>query len=228
MLLFFVRDQVAYLESLYSEMLRHGVGATLEEFAAPLFGTGRIAFHEWVFQFHYAAMHARLAARGKMQVIARNYRGSVVGDFIECVCPGVAIGTEEKRNPRDPLGESLAAFFANRQGRDASAEESATIERIADAVGARPVALSSEFRARLRGRFAASNAEFCRAMGIDSISAEEPPPDAVALEALFRQRTVEAIAAGIPVMASEGGPSTPLRRPIKKDVGGPAKPGHDG
>ena len=196
-LLFFVRDQAAYLESLYLEMLRHGVGATLEEFAAPLFGTGRIAFHEWVFQFHYAAMHARLAAWGRMRVIARNYRGSVVGDFVDCVCPGVAVGAEaERANPRDPLGESLALFFANRQGREASAEESAAIEQIVAAIGVRPVALSSEFRARLHGRFAASNAEFCHAAGIGAIEAAAPPADAVALEALFDQRTVDAIVAG--------------------------------
>ena len=204
-LLFYVRDQAAYLESLYSEMLRHGVGATLEEFAAPLFGTGRIAFREWVFQFQYAAMHARLAAWGRMRVVARNYSSSVVGDFVDCVCPGLAVNAEPDRsNPRDPLGESLALWFANRQGRQASAEESATIERIVAAVGARPVALSSAFRNRLHGRFASSNAEFCRATGMGPIAAEPPPADAVALDALFHQDTAHAIAAGIPVMASEG------------------------
>ena len=211
-LLFFVRDQVAYLESLYSEMLRHGVGATLEEFAAPLFGTGRIAFHEWVFQFQYAAMHARLAAWGRMQVIARNYRGSVVGDFIDCVCPGVGMSEQaERANPRDPLGESLAHFFANRMGREASAEERATIERVAAAIGTRPVALSNAFRARLHGRFAASNQQLCRVAGIGAIEAEPAAADAVALEALFDQRTVDAIVAGV----------------SREDVGAGAKPRHD-
>ncbi len=196
-LLFYMRDQVSYLESLYLEMLRHGVGATLEEFAAPLFDIGRIAFHEWVFQFDYAAMQARLQAWGRMDIVGRSYHdmigGSVIADFVEHVCPGLAADAQPERgNPRDPLAESLLHFFANRQGRLSSAAERATIERIAAAIGMRPVALSSAFCGRLHHRFASSN--------------ERPPADAVALEVLFHQSTIDAIAAGIPVMASEGGP----------------------
>lgn len=203
-LVIYVRNQASYLESLYLEMLHHGVGAGLAEFSAPIFATGKIVFHEWAFQFDYADMHARLAAWGRMKIVLRNYHrmdaGSVIADFLNQVCPAMTADAgrpPEWANPRDAIADSLRMFFGNRRGRKPSPFESETLARIADHVGGRPVVLSAGWRNRLAQRFAQPNRQLCVAAGVDPAGLTEmPPPDAdsVALENLFRPDTIDAIA----------------------------------
>jgi len=204
-LIIYVRNQASYLESLYLEMLHHGVGAGLAEFSAPIFATGKIIFHEWAFQFDYADMHARLAEWGRMKIVLRNYHrmdeGSVIADFLNRICPAMTADAgrpSEWANPRDPIADSLRMFFGNRCGREPSPSESETLARIAGHVGARPVALSAGLRDRLAQRFAQPNRQLCLAAGVDAGGLTEmPPPDAnsVALETLFRPDLLDAIAA---------------------------------
>jgi hypothetical protein len=194
-LVVYVRNQVAYLESLYLEMLHHGVGAGLVEFAAPLFGDGKITFRDWAFHFDYAAVRERFADQGRIQIVVRNYhcidKGSVITDFLGQLRPDAAImlrHSPDRVNPRDLTADSLRMFFTNRQGREPLASEAAVIARIADGIGDRPVMLSPAWRELLAKRFDESNRQLCLAAGIESrglIGSRPTSDNMVALERLF-------------------------------------------
>lgn len=92
----YLRPQAGYLESLYAELVRHGLSLSFDAFFAAVLATGEFCFNErWRFRFDYAGLLDDFAAVfGPTHIIARPYdtgAADVVRDFLPLV---------EARDPR--------------------------------------------------------------------------------------------------------------------------------
>jgi len=59
-LVFWVRDQASYLESLFFEMLRHRMAQEAVRFGESALAYGQIRHDDWTFHFDYASVYAGL------------------------------------------------------------------------------------------------------------------------------------------------------------------------
>lgn len=167
-LLFYVRNQVSYLESLFLEMLKHGLGEEFVVFAQPLLGGGRLRIHDWVFQFDYERVYQACTIRQGMRVVIGDYHrlrgGSIITDFLNLACldpvPDGA-NASTRANARAPLDYSLKCFYQNRVQRPLERREDELIQRLCERIGDRPVALSKGLAATLAAQFRRSNRAFC-------------------------------------------------------------------
>ena len=61
-IVFWVRDQASYLESLFFEMLRHRMAQEAVRFGESALACGQIRHDDWTFHFDYASVYAGLGA----------------------------------------------------------------------------------------------------------------------------------------------------------------------
>jgi hypothetical protein len=194
-LLIYLRNQSSYLESLFLELLDHGIGDEFMLLAQSLLRDRRIQVREWTFQFDYARIYAGWMACGWANTIVRNYHqlagGSTITDFCGIVCPGVpaeAMGAALRLNPRRPLRDSLFRFYANRLQRPLEQREEQAIEQICNTLNGRPVTLSNELRQAFDKTFGKANRTLCSAAGLPATGlaqADHAPACAAPLERVF-------------------------------------------
>jgi hypothetical protein len=208
-LMFYVRNQISYLESLFLQLLGSGIGEEFAVFVEPVLRERRLRIQEWVFQFDYAAIHARWASCPRAHVIVRSYHtlkgASVLSDFMDLACPALAPQAAAARlhaNPRAPLADRLALFHQIRMQRPLAPGEAEAIQSLCEAIGDRPVIVSSALRQRLSAIFRTSNRTLCAASGVAPEGLADIDTDcrrAVALDSLFSfevQNLIADVAAG--------------------------------
>jgi hypothetical protein len=81
----YVRDQISYLESLYCELLAHGLGEEYRLVANQIIAHQEYLVREWVFHFDYLQIARRFASIRDIRFVFRNFhtltKGSICDDF---------------------------------------------------------------------------------------------------------------------------------------------------
>jgi hypothetical protein len=194
-LVVYVRNQVTYAESLFLELIHHGMGDEFARFVQPVFYDRKIRLQEWTYQFDYAHIYAQWSTRRDSRLVMRNYHqldgGSTVADFIDLVCPEVpqhVLDSAYHSNPRRALRDDISRFYQNRVQRPLSRREKETIQHLCFALHNRAILLSEYSREALARSFRALNQLFCTTSGLPSSGLLETVPapvDALPLEGLF-------------------------------------------
>jgi len=163
-LLFYVRDQISYIVSLFFELIGHGLGDELAMMVELACRDRRFRFREWKFQFDYGAICASWAAYPRVRTVVRSYHrldgDSIIADFIRFFCPALALqaaATQLRANSGAPLPDRLERFYRNRVQRPLEPDEIATIQRVCTALAVRPLRLSPALTDRLATAFRRSN-----------------------------------------------------------------------
>jgi hypothetical protein len=202
----YLRPQADYAESLYAEMLEHGLADDAAAFCDALLGAGVIRYRAWVFHFDYAVIAVAFAAMRGVRLELRPYRGlkggSTITDLLHVTGRGdLTLPTAESaHNARDTLVDSLARFCAHRLGLDVAETEQRLGDLLGTALHGRRAALGAARRRAIRDRFAAGNRHVARAAGFPEASFEaqpEPAAGSLDMEALFSTRVLSALRAGL-------------------------------
>ncbi len=121
----YLRPQSGYIESLYVELVKHGLTESFDRYLADIITAGEVRFNErWRFQFDYEELVRDLTAVfGAAHILARRYDPEppygVVGDFLRLL--GVRPGDIDRRtlrrssrlNQSRPFAEVLAMRAEN-------------------------------------------------------------------------------------------------------------------
>jgi len=120
----YIRSQVDYLQSLYFELLKWGLGDEFYAFARRVASTHKIEYKDWQFLFNYAEIAKTLQPLKGLEIVFRDYEDLVdnntVSDF--CKVIGVDSGKMEvpaeinKINDRLTSNTLLKLFIRNRVG----------------------------------------------------------------------------------------------------------------
>lgn len=174
--LIYLRPQAEYAESLYAELVKHGLATSFPQFLQAVLRDGAFAFRgNWLFRFEYGILLDALAkAFGREAVVARAYRGDrgvdfLLGDFLSIVSRG-SLPADEVR-PVERLNASMTFLevvrtLAGNVGASRIASETFTEREIGD-LDARfdPIHLRESMRIihrfgrdnrRVRGRYGVS------------------------------------------------------------------------
>lgn len=194
-LLIYLRNQSSYLESLYLEKLKHGIGEELILFAHNLLSDRQISIQEWAFYFDYAKIYQRWAACDWANLIIKNYHqlagGSIITDFCDTFCPDLAVNPQAaavRVNSKEPLHTSLLRFYNNRVRRPLQPQEEQITARICTALSVEPVTISDRLRFAFNRVFSDGNEELCSASGIPGAGltrTEAAPARSAPLERIF-------------------------------------------
>jgi hypothetical protein len=194
-IVFWVRDQASYLESLFFEMLHHRMAEEGARFCEAALAYGQVRHEDWTFHTDYDSIRTGLLGlRAKIAVrpYARVIGGSTVIDCLTYAGLGCnAAESEERANSRGSLAEALSLFCQHRLGK-ALADRVAPYEALLPLLDGRSAHLSSSFRAALIARFAAGNKRLAKSCGFPAESLTIlplPPADSIPLEAVFSLRT---------------------------------------
>jgi hypothetical protein len=205
----YLRNQIAYFESLFQEMLRHGFGEECSVLAEEILATGRLRLKEWVFHFDYLEVARTLGSLAGARFVVRPYdrlaAGGVVEDFLALagLAPPLARDADAARvNRRDEMEQSLAHFHANRSGRPAEGDQAAFLGALTAGLSGTPLRLGGALRRAFAERFEAGNRTLCETEGLPdgalALSGADDDGDCVRLERLFSFEVAAAARAASP------------------------------
>ena len=203
-LVIYVRDQAEYCESLFLEMMRHGMARDTGRFCDDVLSAGAFRFEDWVFHFDYDALCRRILRAGVARLVVRPYGalrgGSAVADLLHVAGQRTAaecLGVGRRANERDSLTRALTDFCALRAQRDPKGVE----QRLGELLGGRLDGLTAHMSpARRRAfsrRFARGNRRLARACGFCASALDvssEAPVGSIDMEQLFSARTAALVA----------------------------------
>lgn len=199
-IVFWVRDQATYLESLFFEMLHHRMAEEATRFCETALAYGQVRHEDWTFHTDYNSIRTGLLGlRAKIVVrpYARVIGGSTIIDYITFAglhCN--ATGSEERLNLRVSLAEALSLFWRHRLDKEFT-DRVAPYEDLLSFLNGRSAHLSSPLRTSLIARFAAGNKQLAKSCGfpVEALTIHPfAPTDSVPLEAVFSLRTQNAFA----------------------------------
>jgi hypothetical protein len=212
-IVFYVREQAAYLESLFLEMLQHGLADPAAAVCERVLAEGELRYEAWTFHFDYAALHRRLRDAAGTAVAVRAYDrlqgGSSISDFLDFA--RLPVGrlpndAQQRTHARLDLAASLALFCGHRSGLTLDAAGEILAARLRPLLGDHRAHLSAARRARLAARFGPGNARLAHACGFpqESLDIGLAPPQGPDLEHLFSATVRAALvqAAGIDALAA--------------------------
>lgn len=174
-LVVYIRNQTAYLESLFLEMLRHGFGDDFLAFAHASFAYGVLRWKEWQFHFDYYAVATIWFGVPDVSIMFRNYHdlrdGSPTSDFASVI--GLKSGdifcneSNERINARDTAATSLKLFYQNRTESPLTDAEAWVIDELFDE-SASAVKVKGPLREAFTSKFSRSNARVCDQFALSS------------------------------------------------------------
>lgn len=161
----YLRNQNSYLESLYQEMLKHGLADEYTDYFDSVYTNAMLHIQEWEFHFDYWRIAAILSSFSDVTIVFRNYhallKNSLTVDF--CLTIGLApslLGdaTNFRANERAGIATSLTRFYQNRVGRELDHYEKGALFRLCseDLIW---LGSTEELRGALEKKFSASNAQ---------------------------------------------------------------------
>ena len=170
----YVRPQADYIQSIYLELLKHGLAATLAEFARTAISNGQVTHRgKWVFQLDYERLIGAFArVFGADNVVVRAYssiapEARLLDDFLELLYGRRAFARRDafvfpaRQNQR--VGADAALELLRRNCNIGQTEEYRTFQLAGDTV------------AKISARFERSNAALARYLGAPLPVAEVPP-----------------------------------------------------
>jgi hypothetical protein len=175
----YVRSQDEYAESLFAELVKHGMLATFDSFLADVAEHGLVRYDQaWAFRFDYAKLLDPFAAVfGADAMIVRGYRNdaapeSLIQDFLDTVggversSAATGAATRSSENRRLTTGGVIEHIFHNTG--TWLGDERLTAAGV-ELVARHPLAAGEPFRplepgerTRIRARFASQNAAVAR------------------------------------------------------------------
>jgi hypothetical protein len=195
-LILYLRNQCDYSQSLYVTMLKFGVVQSFGEFVDDIIDNGLFRWYEWIFQFSYSELVARLQAFRDVEVIVRSYdalRGSsVIGNFLSILdLTSTDLGIDEHLyvNGRPDVASALAQFYTNRKGAPPDPIEQDFIASLFDGLKGRAIDISSDTKERIAKRFGHSAPS--GGMAGDELGQDGAGP---LVEAIFSLETCQRIA----------------------------------
>jgi len=203
----YLRNQLAYVDSLYHTLVRHGFDEEFRSFAERAAVHGRVELCDWVFHFDYARAVTSLIRGGNAAIIARSYdalgTASAVVDFAQAIgLDPIAIQNRVADNraaARPAFTDSLKSFCANKLRRPTTPLEDVAIETLVASAGDLPLAAGTVIAEKFATAFTGTNGVLCRHFGIAPHGLDFGTPGfAVApllMERVFSNRTVHMIAA---------------------------------
>jgi hypothetical protein len=134
-IILYVRNQISYLESLYCELLAHGLGEEYRLVANQVIAHQEYSIREWVFHFDYLRIARRFASLRDIRFVFRSFhtltKGSICADFCSLL-PSAPALTEKflhlRLNERASPSVALSRFYRNRVNRALSDSEIEVIE----------------------------------------------------------------------------------------------------
>ncbi|MFM0539411.1 hypothetical protein PQR06_15115 [Paraburkholderia graminis] len=167
----YLRNQAAYLESLYQEMVAHGFGEEFGIYSESMLRSGSLRLKEWRFQFDYNTVAESTSSIYGLNVLFRNYHalagGSVISDFFDAIDALAPQHIQQSRaNARDPIGDSLTHFYRNRVQRALEDSEAQAIEQLLARMSGEP-RLSPGLLEKIAERFAEPNRRICDLYSVD-------------------------------------------------------------
>jgi hypothetical protein len=192
-LVFYVREQASYLESLFFEMLVHGMAAEASRFCEMVLQDGKVWYEDWSFCFDYQVLHTSLSGL-PAKIVTRPYvrpeSGGVIADFLTFTRLVADVPQKlftQRVNVRQSLPEMLALFLQRRLGVGVESPEI-----LAGLLKVRSSHLSHQTRNAMAARFEGGNRHLARACGFCPEALIIPtamPSDALPLEELFSLQT---------------------------------------
>jgi hypothetical protein len=198
-----IRDQVSYAESLFFQMIQHGMPYEAKSFCDIIVETTQISFKDWVFHFDYELFTKVIGQTSAAELALRPYRalvgGSSITDLLHVLNPdepGFPAHSNSRDNKRMTLTQSIAMFCGNRLKADVAELTTRLEATLGLKLGNRNAYLSFERRRAIQSRFGESNNRVARAFGFSKallIGAEPRPADSVDLERVFSENTAEVV-----------------------------------
>jgi hypothetical protein len=202
-LVIYVRDQVSYAESLYLEMMKHGMSYTAKEFFDVIVEGGRVSYREWVFHFEYDLIRRLKKRISVRKLIVRPYRSIVdnssVTDLLHVIrCEQAELSPESgpRYNKRIKLVHGLARFYANKRSYNAVDLGRRLDEAFGSLLGSRSAGFALPRRHVMESRFHKGNWKLAREFGFSGnllCRVDDPRQGDFDIERLFSEQTVEAI-----------------------------------
>jgi len=163
----YLRNQTAYLESLYQENLKHGCGDEFKSCAQWVLNDTSLRFNEQVFNFNYEKLALSLMRHPGIDVVVRNYHALVGNSLISDLISVGALPTSaiqnmalEAANKRDTPLHALSNFYRNRTRKMLTQSDVDALRLVGQEISRAPAA-SSRFRWLANERFSAGNARLC-------------------------------------------------------------------
>ncbi len=215
----YLRNQIAYCESLFFEMLKHGEGLEYARHTAMILQTGTYCQEESINHFHYDRVVDNLTRDNPgQQILLRNYQtlgsAGIVADFGDLLGLGDALQSpigQEVVNRRESLSSAVYWFYRNRRGMRPTPIEKARILHVAQQVE-RPTT-GGPTQNRFVAAFATGNRRLCDENGLanQGLTAEtmSRPESSITLEQVFSFETQCAIATGRALAPKVHGTSVP-------------------
>lgn len=160
----YLRNQTSYLESLYQEMLRHGLGDKYGDFFDTVVADGVLRMKEWEFHFDYWRIATILSNFPHVTIVFRNYHALLENSLIVDFCSVLGLAPSHlgdlvnfRTHERDSLTTSLTRFYRNRVGRELDRYEEEAVIRLCgkDLIG---LGSTGKLRNALENKFSVSNA----------------------------------------------------------------------
>jgi len=160
----YLRPQAGYAESLYAELVKHGLAQTFDAFLSTIIAEGEFRFNgRWCFTLDYERLLDDFAEIfGVRQVITRRYVagvGDVVGDFMQLIGAGAPQLQDHvfgSRRLNASLSFSEVLRLLDRNTRPSSASQTLPVRRIDGLAGRFDPVHLREVR-RIVGRFNGGN-----------------------------------------------------------------------
>jgi hypothetical protein len=173
-LIIYVRNQIPYVESIYCEKLRHGLGQEYARMVEQVINSKVYLMNEWIFHFDYQFIAKAMGAIPNVRLIFRDYHNlradSVVTDFMSVIGKDLPIveGANQLRfNLRDSASVSLSLFYQNRIGRPLNSAENEIVEHLCPG-NQLQMKTGRVLREALASTFRRSNESFCRSCEVPS------------------------------------------------------------
>ena len=192
-LMFYLRDQASYLESLFFEMLHHGMAVEASRLCEMALKHGQVFYDDWVFYFDYFVLQNSFSGM-PINVVMRPYvqaeSGGTIADFLAFTGLAAHIpprSATQRVNVRQTLLEALELFLQVRLGRRLKLPSN-----MAELLKNRDARLSPQMRFALADRFESGNRDLMRLHGFASKALLIPtaiPSNVVPLDELFSLQT---------------------------------------
>ncbi len=212
--LVYLRNQGAYAESLYLQLLRHGFGQEFLLFVEQILRFRKLQLDELTLHFDYGGIYSRWAGCQWAHLIMRNYHqlegGSILTDFFGFLYPslsGKASETNLQYNQRDTVQKSVTYFYTNRCKRNLTDHEKETLTHICKALHGKRVAMPNEVRSKFSRTFSANNKSFCAQAGLADkglVEMGKASDDIIPMDRLFSFELANRIAGNKPAVSEVG------------------------
>ena len=170
-IVFNVRNQLSYCQSLFAENLGQNIGEEYMRYVDEITRNGHFRIKEWVFHFDYMALIESLSSL-PVQLIVRNFHALVkqssIADFLDLIELDDENFKEHigyRSNERPPLLDAIKNFCVNRFNRPPGDREIMCIRTITGMIGGRKLINLPSTKTMFRDAFMEGNRKICEQFG---------------------------------------------------------------